>query len=336
MDASNVRAIREARNIREVFGPVSERLKDVDAFLNRELSQAQPMVREVAGYVLGGGGKRLRPALVLLINRMLGAVGERDVRYGAVVELIHTATLIHDDIIDESNLRRGQPTANQRWGNQTTVLVGDWLYTRSMVLCLEFGDVEVMRLLTSATLKMTEGEIIGDRVRGRLDLTEEQYMDITQRKTAELFAAACAIPALFKPNTLHLTEPLLEYGRDLGLCFQLVDDLLDFTAHSSRLGKPVMADLREGRVTLPIIRLLGRLDPDRRAQLQSVVDTGSFDAVSEQEVLEMVRTSGVLDEVHRLAAGYAERAVEHTESFPPGPERDALVLATKLLLEREM
>jgi octaprenyl-diphosphate synthase len=336
MDASNVRAIRESRHIREVFGPVADWLQEVDAFLQRELSQAQPMVREVAGYVFGSGGKRLRPALVLLISRMLGAGGERGVRYGAVVEFIHTATLIHDDIIDESDLRRGHPTANRRWGNQTTVLVGDWLYTRSMVLCLEFGDVEVMRMLTSATLKMTEGEILSDRVRGRLDVSEEQYMEITRRKTAELFAAACAIPALFQPTTLHLTESLLEYGRDLGLCFQLVDDLLDFTAHSSRLGKPVMADLREGRVTLPIIRILDRLDADQRAGLQSVADTGTFETISEREVLEIVRTSGVLDEVRRLASSYADRAVEHTANLPPGPERDALVLATRLLLEREM
>jgi geranylgeranyl pyrophosphate synthase len=205
-----------------------------------------------------------------------------------------------------------------------------------MLLCLEFGDVDIMRLLTSATLKMTEGEILGDRVRGRLDVTEDEYMDITRRKTAELFAAACAIPALFQPTTLHLTESLLEYGRDLGLCFQLVDDLLDFTAHPSRLGKPVMADLREGRVTLPIIRLLKRLDSDQRSGVQSVAETGTFDAISEREVLEIVRTSGVLDEVHELAAKHAERAVRHTRNLPAGAERDALVLATRLLLEREM
>jgi len=336
MDASNVRTIREASHIRQVFGPVSDRLKEVDAFIERELSHAQPMVREVAGYVLGSGGKRLRPALVLLISRMLKAAGERDVRYGAVIEFIHTATLIHDDIIDESDLRRGRPTANRQWGNQTTVLVGDWLYTRSMALCLEFGDVEVMRMLTSATQKMTEGEILGDRVRGRLDVSEELYMEITQRKTAELFAAACAVPALFQPKTLHLTESLLAYGRDLGLCFQLIDDLFDFTAHRSRLGKPVMADLREGRVTLPIIRVLPRLDADQRAGLQSVADTGTFDEISETEVLEILRTSGVLEEVHGLAAEFADRAIGQASKFPPGPERDALVLATSLLLERQM
>ncbi len=330
-----IEAISEARQVREVFEPIADRLEGVQAFLDRELHQAQPMVREVAGYVLGSGGKRLRPALVLLVAKMLGASSERAVRYGSVVELIHTATLIHDDIIDESNLRRGQPTANRRWGNQTTVLVGDWLYTRSMVLCLEFGDVEVMRLLTAATLQMTEGEIMADRARGRLDTSQELYMDITRRKTAELFAAACALPALFQPATLHLVEPLLEFGRDLGLCFQLVDDLLDFTASSQTLGKPVMADLREGRATLPIILLLPRLDEVQRARLQSVMESGSFTEITEEEVLEMVRTSGVLDGVRRRAAAYADSAAAHASQLPSSVERDALVRASRLLLERE-
>jgi len=294
------------------------------------------MVSEVAGYVLASGGKRIRPALVLLIAKALGAKGGRDVRYGAVVEFIHSATLIHDDIIDESDLRRGKPTANQRWGNQTTVLVGDWLYTRSMSLCLEFGDVDVMRVLTAATLQMTEGEIMADRVRYRIDLPEETYMEITRRKTAELFAAACAIPALFQPSTLHITEPLLEYGRDLGLCFQLVDDLLDFTSNRSRLGKPVLADLREGRVTLPIILLLPRLDSSQKARLDRVVKDGAFEAISEGEVLEMVRTSGVLGEVQRRAFDLADRAAGRLDCLPDGPERDSLVQATSLLVQREV
>jgi octaprenyl-diphosphate synthase len=309
-------------------------LEEVEAFFGREFERAEPMVRDVATYVLDGGGKRLRPALVLLVSRMLGYTGERDVRYAAVVEMIHTATLIHDDIIDGSDLRRGQTTANNRWGNQTSVLVGDWLYTRTMDLCLELGDVDVMRMLTSATLRMTEGEILADQIRGRIDVDEATYMDITQRKTAELFAAACALPALFQPATLHLTEPLLDFGRAVGISFQLVDDLLDFTAARSDLGKPVMADLREGRATLPIILLLPRLDGRTRERLLQVTTTGIFEAISEQEVLEIVRTSGVLDEVRRRAQAYAARAVETTEKLPPGPERESLVRASELLLNR--
>jgi octaprenyl-diphosphate synthase len=331
---ATVTSLRQVRQIKQVFGPVLDRLTLVEQFFKNEFSHAQPMVREVATYVLGSGGKRLRPALVLLVSRMLGYKGERDIRYAAVLEMIHTATLIHDDIIDGSDLRRGEPTANNNWGNQTTVLVGDWLYTRTMDLCLELGDVDVMRLLTSATLRMTEGEILADRVRGRIDVEESTYMDITQRKTAELFAAACALPALFQPATLHLTEKLLEFGRNVGVSFQLVDDMLDFTAASSDLGKPVMADLREGRITLPIILLLPRLDRHTRECLAEVATSGRFEAISETAVLEMVRTSGVLEEVRMRANQFSERAVQQTESLPKGPERDALIRASELLLDR--
>ena len=335
MKTATVQSFRQAQQIREVFGPVASRLEAVEAFIRSELDAAQPLVGEIAGYVLSSGGKRIRPALVLLISKMLGAKGERDVRYGAVVEFIHSATLIHDDIIDESDLRRGKPTANHRWGNQATVLVGDWLYTRSMALCLEFGDVEVMRVLTAATLQMTEGEIMADRVRRRLDISEDLYMDITRRKTAELFAAACALPALFQPATLHLTEALGDFGRDLGLCFQLVDDMLDFTSKSSRLGKPVLADLREGRVTLPIILLLPRLEKDQRQRLGHVVRTGAFEHISEHEVLEMVRTSGVLGEIKQRAGALAQRAARRLEGLPEGPERSALSRAAQLLVSRD-
>jgi octaprenyl-diphosphate synthase len=331
---ATVTSLKQARQIRQVFGPVLDRLDDVEAFFEREFEDAQPMVRAVATYVLGSGGKRLRPALVLLVSRMLGYKGERDVRYAAVVEMIHTATLIHDDIIDGSDLRRGNPTANNTWGNQTSVLVGDWLYTRTMDICLELGDVEVMRLLTSATLRMTEGEILADRVRGRLDVDESTYMEITQRKTAELFAAACALPALFQPATLHLTERLLEFGRSMGVSFQLVDDLLDFTGERSDLGKPVMADLLEGRVTLPIILLLRQVDRQTRDRLASVVSSGTFDAISEHEVMEMVRTSGVLDDVRSRAQAHAADAVDLAQAFPRGPEREALIRASQMLLDR--
>jgi len=331
---SPVRSLKHAREIRDVFGSVRSELEGVEAFFERELAGALPMVREVAGWVLGGGGKRIRPALVLLISRMLGYEGERSVRYAAVVELIHTATLIHDDIIDESELRRGRPTANRRWGNQPAVLVGDWLYTRTMDLCLELGDVEVMRLLTGATLKMIEGEILADQVRGRIDLDEDTYMEITRRKTAELFAAACALPALFQPSTLHLTGQLAAFGRSLGLCFQLIDDVLDYTASAEQLGKPVLADLREGRVTLPLILLLPRLDGMRREAIARIAREGEFGAITAPELLELVRTSGVLDEVRRRAERFAAEAVAQLAEFRGRPEAAALERAANLLLER--
>lgn len=332
--SGTVEPLEQGRRIREVFGLIQPELLEVDAFLTRELEISLPMIRDVAGWVLGGGGKRIRPALLLLISRLMGYSGHRSIRYGAVVELIHTATLIHDDIIDESELRRGRVTANRRWGSQAAVLVGDWLYTRTMDLCLELGDVEVMRVLTAATLRMTEGEILADEVRGRIDIDETTYMDITRRKTAELFAAACAVPALFKPSTLHLTEQFATFGRSLGLCFQLIDDVLDYTASEDELGKPVMADLREGRVTLPLILLLPRLGPSQKSRIARLAEEGTFDAMDEAELLELVRTSGVLEEVQRRARIHAARAVDQVAEFGDKPEAVALRRAAELLLER--
>ena len=328
-------SIRQRARMREVFDPIRPRLELVDQFFSNELRAALPMVAEVGGYVLGSGGKRVRPSLVLLISRMLGYSGDRDVRYGAVVELIHTATLIHDDIIDGSDLRRGKPTANRRWNNETTVLVGDWLYSRSMDLCLEYGDVAVMRRLNAATLRMTEGEILSAKVRGRIDIDEATYMDITQRKTAELFAAACSIPALFEPSTTRYEEHLRRFGLDLGLCFQLIDDVLDFTAARKHLGKPVMADLREGRATLPIILLLEKVDRATRERLAAVARDRSFDAISEEEILRLVDEAGALETVRARAAALADRAVDVAHFLPECPERDALIGATRLLLDRD-
>jgi octaprenyl-diphosphate synthase len=329
-----VHALRQKQLMREVFAAVQPKLAEVDSFLDREVSRAVPMVGEVAGYVLGSGGKRVRPALLLLVSRMLAYSGERDVRYGAVVEMLHSATLMHDDIIDEADVRRGRPTANRKFGTHRTVLVGDWLFAWLMRLCLEVGDVQVMRTLTAATLAMTEGEILAEEMRRSLDVREDVYMDITRRKTAELFAATCSVPALFQASTLHLTEQLASFGRNLGICFQLVDDALDYSASRRELGKPVMADLREGRLTLPMILLLPRLDSARRKLVRTAVETGALDTEGEQELLEAVRTSGVLEATRQRAQTYADRAIEEVHRFPAGDERDMLLKATEFLVDR--
>ncbi len=329
-----VRTFRQAQQIRALYEPIKVRLDDVEQYLEQELERALPLVREVAGYVLSCGGKRLRPALVLLVSKLLGYSGDRDVQYAAVVELIHTASLIHDDIIDESDFRRGRPTANSNWGNQATVLVGDWLYARTMELCLELGDTAVIRRFNAAALEMTEGEIMADRVRGDLDIDERVYMEITRRKTAELFAAACSVPALMTPKASRFAEILDRFGGQLGLCFQLIDDILDYTATSSELGKPAMADLCEGRVTLPMILLRPRLDRQQRSAIEQVLKTGAFSEISEAEVIELLDRWGVIAEARERATELAKSASECAGGLPPGRERDALIGATALLVKR--
>jgi len=319
----------------QAFDAVRPRLALVERFITEQLDAGPAAVREAGAYVFEGGGKRIRPAILLLVGRMLGYEGDRDVRYGGVVEMIHTATLVHDDIIDHATLRRGRATANNRWGNQLTVLLGDWLYTRSMELALDVGDVDVMRVLSRATIQMIEGEILGLRLKGRIDVSRDEYLEISRRKTAELFAAACSIPALFAPELSRFRAPLDEFGRNLGTCFQIVDDLLDLTASQQRLGKPVFSDLREGTLTLPFILLLPRLDRAERAMIEQVMADGTFKGASPEQLRELLDRHDVLAEVRAVAHEFGRRAVAALDTLPAAPERDLLAAAPSLLIDRD-
>lgn len=317
------------------FKLIHARLAEVERFIGAQLAGAPNSVREAGSYVFEGGGKRLRPAMVLFVSRLLGYEGDRDVRYGAVIEMIHTATLVHDDIIDHASLRRGRPTANHKWGNQLTVLLGDWLYTRSMELALEVNDIPIMRVLSRATIEMIEGEMIGLRVAGRLDTDEATYMDIVRRKTAGIFAAATSIPALFDPAFARYRGALTEYGTHLGVCFQIADDLLDLTSSESSLGKPVFSDLREGKLTLPFIRLLPHLSQSERRALAQVLESGQLSSELEEEIRALLERHHIVAEVRGVAQAFAERATACASDLPAGIERDALAEAPRYVIERE-
>ncbi len=317
-----------------VFDAIQPRLGRVEEFIADQLARGPESVREMGAYVFEGGGKRFRPALLLVVSRLLGYEGDRDIRYGAVVEMIHTATLVHDDIIDHASIRRGRASANNRWGNQLTVLFGDWLYTRSMELALDVGDVGVMRILSRATVKMIEGEMLGLDVEGRDDTDEATYLEIVRRKTAEIFAAACSIPTLFDPAFARHREALTAYGLNLGICFQIADDLLDLTATESSLGKPVFSDLREGKLTLPFMRLLPRLDARTRSAVTEVLRTGELADDTREELLGLLVAHGIFDEVRRVADDYGQRATNALDGLPDCAESDALRIAPRFVLER--
>ena len=327
--------VSASRTLDSVFDSIQPRLALVDEFIADQFPPGPRTVQDAGAYVVNGGGKRLRPAVLLVVSRMLGYQGDRDIRYASVVEMIHSATLVHDDIIDHATIRRGRPAANQRWGNQITVLLGDWLYIRSMELALEAGDVDVMRLISGATMQMIEGEIQALELRRKPDITAEQYLDIARRKTAEVFAAACAIPSCFSRDFARFREPLAEFGRNLGICFQLVDDLLDLTGSQQRLGKPVFSDLTEGTVTLPFILLRPRLSGSDRALIDSVLVGGELSSSKADSLRHLLEKSDVLDQTRSIAAGYADRAIANAASFPEGPERDSLIAAATLVLERD-
>ncbi len=313
---------------------VAPKLLATEEVFRRHLDSDVPFIHQAGIYIRQGGGKRIRPALLLLAARLLGHDSEEEVTYAAVVEFIHNATLIHDDIIDHAHLRRGQPTLNHLWGNNLTVLLGDWIYTKAMQMALSHGQLEVVQRLCAATLKMTEGELMALERLGAIDVTVEEYFEIIDRKTAHLFAAACSIPSLIPPQRPEAGQVLAHYGRALGTCFQIVDDLLDFTARESELGKPVLSDLKEGKLTLPLILLLSRVAPAERRLVQTVLDERCFERVAPEQVLELVAREGTLAETLAMAEAYAARARQELETFPPGDALEALEFAPDFVLHR--
>ena len=313
---------------------VETKLREVEEELERRTRSEVPTIALIGEYLVDGGGKRIRPALLLLASRLLGYEGAVDVKYAAVLELIHTATLVHDDIIDGADTRRGRVSVNRRWGNELTVLFGDYLYMKGMKVALEEGDVRVLDLLADVTLAMTEGEILGAERRGSADLTIEDYLEVVRRKTALLFAAACRIPAFLVPGAEKHAEALWGFGLALGTAFQLQDDLLDYTASEEELGKPVLSDLREGKLTLPLILSLSDATPAERAAVASVMSERGFVSTPVSAILALVERVGGLERARRVLEEHAGRAREHALSLPAGDARDALLLAAEYAANR--
>jgi octaprenyl-diphosphate synthase len=314
---------------------IAPKLLLVDEELRRNFQSQIKTIGDVGDHILAGGGKRLRPALLLLVSKMLRYDGYRDVIYGAVVEFIHTATLVHDDIIDEAAIRRGRTSINYRWGNQLTVLVGDYIFMHSMSMALAEGNLDILRLLSNVTIRMIEGEILGLETNGRADLSIDDYFDIVSRKTAALFGACCRIPGYLVDLPESSATALFNYGKNLGICFQVIDDLLDFTSSTEVLGKPALSDLKEGKITLPLILTMPRATKSERETIEGVAASKSFDGMNPQEILDIVHRHGALEKTREIARDYAQRARAALEPFPPSPAREALELALEFVLERD-
>ncbi|HVS33221.1 MAG TPA: polyprenyl synthetase family protein [Thermoanaerobaculia bacterium] len=324
--------VSRAERIIELVAP---KLQLVEEELQRNFESQIKTIGDVGDHILGGGGKRLRPALLLLVSDMLRYDGYRDVVYGAVVEFIHTATLVHDDIIDEAAIRRGRTSINYRWGNQLTVLVGDYIFMHSMRMALAEGNLEILRLLSNVTIRMIEGEILALEQNGRADLSLDDYFDIVRRKTAALFGACCRIPAYLVDAPESTATALFNYGSNLGVCFQVIDDLLDFTSSTEVLGKPALSDLKEGKLTLPLILAIPRATAREREIISRVAAEKSFGGTNPPEVIEIVEKYGTLEETRAIARDYAQRARASLEGFPSSPARDALDTALDFVLERD-
>lgn len=320
---------------KEVFDLVRADLQKVEEeFCQQSISSVQP-ITEIGQYLQGSGGKRLRPALVLLSSKLCGFEGHAAIRLGTVVELIHTATLVHDDVIDEAELRRGRPSTNSRWGNYLSVLAGDWLYMQAFNIALGERNFKILDLFIAMTQAMVEGELLQLTWQRRIDFPEDVYFELTYRKTAYLFSVCLRLGAVLAGKSKEEEGLLGTYGLNLGLSFQLIDDVLDFTSSEEVLGKPTGNDLREGRVTLPLIYLLQRCTQEEVQKVKSVLAEGGFNSLGFSEILDLIDRYDTLRTAREKALEFAQKARRSLETFPDNPYKDALRSLPDFMLDRE-
>ncbi len=324
-----------SRRLPEILALVAEDLARVEREFDTHLGSDVEIIETVGRYIAEGGGKRIRPALFLLCTRLCEYRGDRHILFASVFELIHTATLVHDDIIDGAEMRRGRRSVNARWGSHLTVLLGDYLYLKSMTLALTADDLKLIRILCDITLTMIEGELMQADCNGSIDITEAEHLEIIRRKTAVLFSGCGRVAAELSHAGADRVKALESYALHLGMAYQIVDDLLDLTATESVLGKPVASDLKEGRLTLPLIYLLERGAEEHRRKVGMVLREGGFQTVRREEILELLHRHGTLERTRRLAVGHSEAAVRALEAFPETPVRRALGDVARLMTSRE-
>jgi octaprenyl-diphosphate synthase len=319
----------------QIFEPIRADLDEVDREFLRHVESQVAVIPLIGRYIQKSGGKRVRPAVLLMAARLGGYTGDRAPLYAAVVEFIHTATLVHDDIIDESELRRGRMAVHSRWGNDITVLLGDYLYIKSMALALTHDTLDIVRTLCDVTLRMIEGELFQLTKNGDAGITEEEHFDIIRRKTAYLFGGCGQIGGMLGKVNAEQEAALQQYGFNLGIAFQLVDDLLDFTGDLKALGKPIGADLREGKMTLPLIHLLQQGEDRAETIVRDIIAARDATEAQWAEIMQMLRAHRSIDYAYERAVDYAERAKKSLYVFPASSEREALVALPDYILSRD-
>ena len=335
--ASHTVAFEEARiSARRIFSLISTELERVEGEFARQARSNVQVIAFIADYLRASGGKRVRPALTILANYAVGgdAAQYNSIRMATVMEFLHTATLVHDDIIDDSDKRRDRPTVNALYGNETAVLMGDWLYMSAFETSLAERSLPILDILTGVTRKMTEGELLQLTLLGRVDVSEAQYLDVLQRKTAHLFSACCEVGAILGGASDSQRVALREYGLNLGTAFQLTDDLLDFTATDDALGKAAGVDLLAGKITLPLIYLLAS-DDSARELVETVIGHGNYNGVSRTQLLEKVERIGGLERARARADEFAEAARAALDVLPDSEYCDSLRSIATYVLDRD-
>ena len=321
-------------NGKEIFDLLRDDLVALEDEFGRDTVSSVRAITEIGEYLRAGGGKRIRPALLLLSSKLFNYQGRGAVRLGAVVEIIHTATLVHDDIIDEAKTRRGRPAANTQWGNSKCVLAGDWLYMQAFKMAVQERNFRILDTLIELTQMMVEGELLQIEKLGKL-ITLEEYFDLIFRKTACLFSVCMRLGAILGGATPEQEGALGKYGHDLGMAFQIVDDVLDLTASPDVLGKPVASDLREGKVTMAVIHALERCTSEERNKIQTILQERAFNGVTHAHILEVLESYGSVEAAITRAAQYAESARRAICTFPDSEIKRALLWAPEFVVARE-
>lgn len=306
----------------------------VEKQFRKDLESDVPLIRKVGEYVLSSGGKRVRPALLLLAARLCGYSGNKAVPLASVVEFIHTATLLHDDVVDSATLRRGIASANTLWGNEASVLVGDFLFSKSFSLMVGVGSLDILRILSDATTVIAEGEVMQLLCTGEIDLTEERYIGVVRSKTAILMSAACEAGAVLGGASSAQQEALAKFGMDLGIAFQLMDDTLDYIATEEEFGKSIGHDLEEGKITLPLIHTLRQCTDDERSVIEAVIDKDEMSLEEFRHVSEIVKQYGGIIYTTDAAKRYIANCVTHLEMFDADPVRDAMIRLADYVVTR--
>lgn len=317
----------------QIFEPIRADLELVDREFGRQVESQVPLIPTIGRYIQASGGKRVRPAVLLMASRLGGYKGDRAVLFAAAIEFIHSATLVHDDIIDDADVRRGRKAVHSQWGNDVTVLAGDFLYIKSMAMALTQDTLDIVRLLCDVTLRMIEGEIYQLTKNGVVDLSEEEHFEIIRRKTAYLFGGCAQIGGMLGEVGAEKEQALREYGFSLGIMFQLVDDLLDFTGAAEALGKPIGGDLREGKITLPVIHLLNHGGPEAGELIRNAVRDRDITPEKWARLKALLGEHRSIEYAYQRAVEFGEAAKRQLRLFSPSQEREALMgLADYVLL----
>jgi octaprenyl-diphosphate synthase len=316
-----------------VLALVAADMAEVDRVITARLDSGVPLVGEVARYIISAGGKRLRPVLLLLTCGALNYTGAQRHNLAAVVEFIHTATLLHDDVVDESTLRRGRPTANESFGNPASVLVGDFLYSRAFQMMVDANSMRVMQILSDATNVIAEGEVLQLMNMHDASLDEAGYLRVIRSKTAKLFEASARLGAILSGQAQHIEEACATYGQALGTAFQVIDDVLDYDGNTAEMGKNLGDDLREGKATLPLILAMQRGTQEQAALVRAAIETGSVEQLP--TIIDIVRETGALQATREAAAAEAQRAIDAAMCLPASAHREAMVLLASQLLTRK-